>query len=522
MPIRVQCGDPVFDTLPDAFAEWWSQAALTMALGAQIVRGARSDKRARVDAREYSMSAWGGAFYESDVRSALDVFLSSPLPDGSLFGSFEALPTEEIAPPQSFDDHLRHLRLAREPLNSDNESCVVVAAHRAWQATDDTAWLVARLPTLQRAIEYSISHPQRWSSELELPRREFTLDRWPIRFGETKTSSSFNFEQDFPCVHAGDAARLHQACALLAKLCEAVGQASEAERWRERASHLQAQLNSVGWNGTFYTHQIHLQSLRVRGVDESRQLAACNAFAMNSGVADVEQCASILREYLRRRELNLETSFCEWWSLQPPFPDESFGVAKNTGANGGAWPLVGGELARAALANGQESYGVETLRRYHELAVATRRSWACYNLDGQPQRSEYSMSHDVVGASAMLRALIEGVCGVVDHGAIWSNITLAPRWPATGQTSAEVEISYASNPNDVTYRWALDGGRMTLDYETKAKNVAFDLMLPRGNTPERVALNGRTHEYALVTIEKSKYVRFSTDKKRGAVAITLK
>lgn len=526
MPLKVRCGDPVFDALPEVFGEWWAQSAVSFACGANQISGAKTDKRARINLREYANALHCGAWIQGDVRSALDAILLSPLPDGSLFQCVEPLPDVLDSSSQlyTFDDNLRHVRLSREPLNADNESCIVSLFFRAWQATGDNAWLLKHLPVLQRSIEYSFAHSSRWSSELELPKRDFTLDRWPIVWGETRelTPSNWSPSPQFPCVHPGDAARLYVACNQLAQLCAQVGQASDEERWRERASHLQAQLNSVGWNGTFYTHMVHLQPVRVRGVDETRQLAACNVFVMNSGIADNEQCASILREYQRRRELNLETSFCEWWSVQPPFPTESFGIEKNTHANGGIWPLVGGELARAALRNGFESYGVETLRRYYELAVATRKSFACYGLDGAPLRDEYSNSHDVVGASSMLRALVEGVCGVVDNGALWSDITLSPRWPATGHTSAEVEISYAVHPNEVTYRWALDGGRMTLDYESKAKHVAFDIMLPRGNTPERVAFNGRTHEYTLATVEKSKYVRFETDRKRGAVAITLK
>ena len=137
--------------------------------------------------------------------------------------------------------------------------------------------------------------------------------------------------------------------------------------------------------------------------------------------------------------------------------------------------------------------------------------------------SSYGISpHDPIGAAAMLRALIEGVCGIRDDGKQFSRLTLAPRWPATGQAAAEVEVSYAATPAYVTYRWALEGGRMTLDYESKARHIDLHILLPRGNTPERVALNGRTHEYALVTIEKSKYVDLSTERKRGTVAITLK
>lgn len=546
MPVTVRCGDPAFDDLPVAAEEWLRASLLCVALdgsgltrthlpgaGDSVVRGYSNTSAPLIDLNDHAQALWGGAFFEADCSSATDAQLRAPRPDGSLFDTLRPLPSADQPLWDSFDDRLRNIRWEREPLQTQSESWAVLAAHRAWQMSGDKHALLSRLPVLERAIEYSFHHPQRWSSELELPKRAFTLDSWPIEFGrESNAPSSTRLAFDGStkwCVHAGDACRLFGACRALSQLFGAVGQVSDQERWRERATHLEAQLNSVGWNGSFYSHQIHLDAVRLRGVDEARQLAACNASAMNSGLASQEQCASILREYMRRRELNLETSFCEWWSIQPPFPMESFGVAPAQSANGGVWPVIGGELARAALTHGQESYGVETLRRFGDLSVKSRRVWPWYDVEGAPGRSiEYSnrtfatTSHDPAAASAFLRALVEGLCGVRDEEALFSSITLAPRWPATGQATAEVEVSYAGNPAYVSYRWALDGGRMTLDYESKAKHVAFDLLLPRGNLPERVALNGRTHEYALVPVEKSKYVRFETDKKRGAVAITLK
>lgn len=574
MPVKVRSGDPAFDDLPIAVEEWLASSALCFALGGSeisrtaqpgstdnAIRGYKNGAAPRLDCDENALALWSGAFFEADSSSALDAQLRAARPDGSLFNRIDALPDDvpNGVPPrgESFDDLLRNLRFERENLQSQSESRAILAAFRVWQTNGDTTSLLSRLPILERAIEYSFRHPQRWSSELELPKRAFTLDAWPIAFqakSSTRNAPATSSNDTKWCVHAGDACRLFEASVALAQLFRAVGQASDEEKWRERAAHLEAQINSVGWNGHFYTHQIHLDAVRLRGLDEARQLAACNVFAMNSGVCGQEQCASILREYQRRRELQLENSFCEWWSVQPPFAAESFGVAPGNDANGGCWPQIGGELARAALSHGFESYGVETLRRFHDLAVKSRRLWPWYAPDGTPGRNsgaiEYSIfanagaaaaagaganvnsesetrdaqntSHNAVAASAMLRALIEGVCGIRDEASLFSSLTLAPRWPATGQSSADVELSYAASANYVSYRWALDGGRMTLDYESKAKHVNFDLLLPRGNLPERVALNGRTHEYTLAPVEKSKYVRFSTDRKRGTVAVTLK
>ncbi len=603
--IEIQSGDPAFDALPGAVSQWLEASSVSLALGEDQARGYRAATTPGVALREHTQAIEAAVYFDADLSSALDIWLRAPLPDGSLFNSFAPLapvtPIAPVAPPNTavastslssavaaaspaatfstpstalncgwyFDDAIRSLRLRRDALEADSESRAVQAVHRAWQASGDTAAMQARLPVLERALSHLWKHPARWSHELDLPKRDFTLDSWPVAFGSPSNGSAHmsthaGGARQFPqwCVHPGDAAHLFAACRDLGAMHEAAGNTNLVDKWRERAAHIEAQINSVGWNGAFYSHQIHVTPVRVRGVDEARQLGACNLVAINAGVASQEQCASILREYTRRRELNLETSFCEWWSVQPPFPAAAFDIEPGVGPNGGCWPQIGGELALAALRHGFENYGVETLRRYYDLAVKPRRTFPWYAPDGTPPRAafnpnvssddfsisafaasetqgtdanghlgaahEYSWdgrnapSHDPAGAASMLRALIEGVCGVRDLGVAFSRLELAPRWPATGQASARVEVSYAANPAYVSYRWALEGGRMTLDYECKAKHVDLHILLPRGNTPERVALNGRTHEYALVTIEKSKYVDITTERKRGTVAITLK
>ncbi len=222
---------------------------------------------------------------------------------------------------------------------------MVRAAHRVWQATGDNLWLQGHLPVFERALDQLWRHPHRWSGELDLPKRPFTLDAWPVEYQEAGDRRQEAGDKSGSPIH-------HSCSSLIIRRCGACipatrrsfmppaarwprcskrragGGRSDATRWNERAEHIQAQINSVGWNGQFYTHQLHVSPVRVRGVDESRQLAAGNASAMNAGLASHEQCAAILKEYQRRRELQLETSFCEWWSVQPPFPEAAFGVAR--------------------------------------------------------------------------------------------------------------------------------------------------------------------------------------------------
>ena len=93
----------------------------------------------------------------------------------------------------------------------------------------------------------------------------------------------------------------------------------------------------------------------VEGVDEARQLSLSNAYGMNRGVVDHGKCVSIINEYLERRKTT--AAFAEWFSIDPPFPENAFGFEKlvpGAYVNGGIMPLVGGELARAAFDHGFE------------------------------------------------------------------------------------------------------------------------------------------------------------------------
>jgi hypothetical protein len=502
VPLSIRSGEPAFDALPAACDEWFAAEKTATETG--------------VD----SLERTADALYFRDIRPALEPFFDAPLPDGSFYSARNPIPDSAPQHTIFFDDLVRGVRFERDALQPDTESRAILAFHRAWQSTGDADWLKAHLRAAQRALETAFTHPHRWSNDLELPRRAFTLDAWPVSFGGR---AEFDRTlQNVPwCVFPGDAGLLFRACHALAGMSETAGE--EAEIWRVRASHLEAQLNSVGWNGAFYSHQIHLVPARVRGVDETRQLAACNARLMNSGVASREQCVAILKEIARRAELftpgGCTSGGCAWWSIQPPFPLDIFGVAPGEGPNGGLNVETGGEVALAALANGNENIGIETLRRFHEIAVVPRRVFGFYSDDRSPQRE---WGEGTRGAAAMLRALIQGVCGIEDRDCLFGDIVLSPRWPAARVASADVEVSYAASGAYVSYRWNLDGGRLTLDWDSKARRTQFRLLLPQGNLPERVALNGRTQPYILASIEKSKYVELETDKKRGTLAVTLK
>ncbi len=60
MPIRVQSGDPAFDALPSAVAEWFEASSVTLALGDEVVRGYRGGRTATVSLREHARALSSG------------------------------------------------------------------------------------------------------------------------------------------------------------------------------------------------------------------------------------------------------------------------------------------------------------------------------------------------------------------------------------------------------------------------------------------------------------------------------
>jgi len=192
---------------------------------------------------------------------------------------------------------------------------------------------------------------------------------------------------------------------------------SRARHWSSYAEAFQRRANKVCFNGTFYTHHVHLVPVSIDGVDESRQLSLSNPMNINRGLATHAMAVSILREYQQRGKA--QGAFADWFSLDPPMPDGIYGDDKLVAGaycNGGLLPLVGGELARAAFDHGFEEYGVAQLLKYEQL-TANNETYLWYFPDGRKSTVETSTSPDASptdgwGSSAMLYALFEGLAGL--------------------------------------------------------------------------------------------------------------
>jgi hypothetical protein len=288
-------------------------------------------------------------------------------------------------------------------------------------------------------------------------------------------------------------------------------QHARAAYWQKFAVSFRKRANAVSFNGRFYTHQVPLVPVHIDGVDPSVQLSLSNPMDINRGLATHAMAATIIDEYqIRGKKAG---TFAPWYSIDPPFPDGIYGDEKLVGGaycNGGIMPLVGGELARAALEHGFELYGVEQLLRYEELSAGNE-SYLWYFPDGRHATKETSTSPEAYptdgwGASAMLYALVEGLAGVVDLGTQFRTIRLAPRWIVTGRDEVRLSLVYGASGAVLEYSYVHDAAARTVTLEVEGDTaIDLHLMIPTGTRAGKVTCNGRTVRATTEKVRESSY-----------------
>src|SRR4051812_21893118 len=518
----IATGQSRIDDLYPRLRGFLEQDVAEYALDGYRVRGYRSPDSDLIWLRDHTYQGRGFRYFERDLTSALDAFRRAQRPDGS------------------FPDYLsrprRFVQADRSMVEADLEYLFVQAVYEAWQATGDDDWLRANLPAMRRGIRYTMSDPLRWEPNLRLVKRPFTIDTWDFQYGPTTIDPTSGARaprhwidpQTVWGIFHGDNTGLAASLRLLAKIEQHFGNSKEAANWRAQAAGVMARLNALSWNGRFFIHQVHLTPFSALGVDESRQLSLSNAIALNRGVLRAAQARAIVDEYYRRF-LARGASFTEWYSIDPPFPAGSFGMADGKGeqpgeyVNGGIMPLVGGELARGAFRVGAERYGFDILSRYCFLIGDTDASYLWYYPAGNPGKSgPETLPSDGWGASAMLAALLEGAAGIEDQGARYQDVRLSPRWTATADVSAaRVVARYAASDGYLAYRWQRTAGGLTLDFTGSGKRATLRLLLPEAiSQVGRVTLDGQPQPIEIDQVFGSRYVVVHAEQGSGRVEVS--
>ena len=530
----VRSGVPAFDQLYERVRNFMSAKRLSYALNGQTVAGYRSPDSPLLWLRDHYYQNRAFRYFETDLTSLIEANAAAQNPaTGELL---DYLPRPEWAIPGK-----------RTPVEADVEYLYAQLVYETWQTTGDTAWMLRLLPSVQKAINYTLTSPERWEPTLGLVKRPFTIDTWDFEYGPTTVDPSTGNpaprhwldDQTKWGIFHGDNTGLAAALRVLAVMEEQAGQWNLAAQRRQLATDLMVRLNRLSWNGKFYTHHVKLVPFKVPGVDEATQLSLSNALALNRGVLSVDQGRAILAEYQRRLNDPRRTAFAEWYSIDPPFPAGLFGLNGHLGerpgeyVNGGIMPLVGGELARGAFRYGDESYGFDILYRYDELLRRTGATYLWYYPTGGIAPANEFLPTDGWGSSAMFGALIEGAAGVEEAGLTYNAATLSPRWlaaPRDRVTQAYAVARYAASNGYAAYTWRYEPAakpgneaRLTLEATSSGDTLRLRVLLPPTAKEVRaVLLNGQPVAPQIETLGTSRYVTVSANGPVVTVQVTVR
>lgn len=515
---RISTGNPVFDQFVPRIEAFLEQDTMDMNIDGEAIRGYRSPDTPSVWLRDHSDMMRGFRFFEKDLTSAVQHFADTQSRNGRIFDYFTVQP-EKV--PCERENWCKYVRV---PVEADVEYRFVKATFLAWQSTGDDVWVQALVPNLEAALNYAFSHPHRWDPEKQLVKRPYTIDSWDFAY----TAGSHDWlqfqidENTFWGIMHGDNSGFYEACQMMGVMLDALGETARATHWRSFAMGLKQRMNEHCWNGRFYTHFVKETPVTIDGVDEANQLSFSNAMNINRGVASHDQAVSILREYLARRERS--GAFAEWFSIDPAFPDGIFGEEKIVAGaycNGGIMPLVGGELARAYFNHGMESEGVRTLETYHKLISKNNETFLWYFPDGRESTIDTSTSPDAMptdgwGSSSMLYGFLEGLVGIQDHGKLFQQTSISPRWSAAGVAEAEAKVGYEASGASLSYGYAERPDRIQLSVAANETDALFHVLLPAGARVESVSAGQSSIEFRESRVQQSPYVDFELTIQQGA------
>lgn len=451
--------------------------------------------------------------WETDMKSFIDFLIRHQTPEGFFYeivadiaDSHATFVNEDCV----FFDRANNLVFIRLECEADVEYLIVEGAVRIYKSTGDEDWIRRVLPALEKSIDYCMTNPKRFNAGHGLVCRPFTIDTWDFTAGYTDRNRRIDEGMPLSIMH-GDNTGVYQAMKQLEWLNRRFGNESAAAGWNARAETLKANINRFLWNGSFFTHQLHLNHNGIYGVDETGVLSLSNAYTMNRGICSKEQINSIVAEYQKRRET--AGTFAEWFSVDPPYP--GFGDPDNTlypagkYINGGIASFTAGELARAALENGHEKYGWDIIRRLRDLVSKQGDLYFLYN----PKTGEnMGGGPSGWGAAAILEAIDEGLAGIFDGGVCYDRLKFSPRWAVTGLKTVKYVTGCEVSKTFVESIYIEEDQAIKIYLGCPSEKVDCHILLPESACAREVLLDGNAVDFKTEDVNGSFYVNFAFHK----------
>jgi hypothetical protein len=461
-------------------------------------------------------------YWEKDLGSYIAFFMGRANPKGMYFDYSMSYKNENVGQlffTNCFDNQFYFVDVEnqnfffRMPMEADLEYLMVEGVYTNWQTTGNTAYLKQWLPVLVKGMKYEMTDPLRWSAKSLLVKRPYTIDTWDftsqhdsLKNVERLLGHIDNTEKTPKGIMHGDNSGMYQACRQLAVLYSAVGQPIEAKTWDLQAELFLQRLNSVCWNGKYYSHFIpedpypaHIKS------DPLSAIGLSNTYSMNRGTATPEMAASIIETYRQIGEKTKNESLAPWFGIYPFITPHFGNYAVGEYMNGAVLPLVGGELCKAAFQNGYEQFAIEQLDILEKIVqINGGRIPGCVIVDGTAQKEAIPAEW---GQAAFVSALVEGLAGVVDKSIQFKEVEISPRWYFAGVNKTVVKVGYGNDGNQVGYTYSFNPKNNRAEIVTTGKFESFTLRLPM---PEKAktasaSINGKRVQVITEQVNQSRY-----------------
>lgn len=461
-------------------------------------------------------------YWEKDMSSYIAFFMGRQTPKGMYFDYAMSYKNENVGQlffTNCFDNQFYFVDVEnqnfffRMPMEADLEYLMAEGVYTNWQTTGDIEYLKKWLPTLEKGMKYLMTDPLRWSSKSLLVKRPYTIDTWDFTSQPDSLKSVDrllghidNTEKTPKGIMHGDNSGMVQASRQLAQLYLATGDGEKAKEWNMQAGLFLQRLNTVCWNGKFYSHFIpedpypsHIKS------DPLNAIGLSNTYSMNRGTTTPEMAASIIETYEQIGEKTKNESLAPWFGIYPFIYPHFGNYAVGEYMNGAILPLVGGELCKAAFQNGYERYAVEQLDILAKIVEASNgRIPGCVNADGTAQKEAIPAEW---GQAAFVSAMVEGLAGVIDKSIQFKEVEISPRWYFAGVDSTSVTIGYGADGKQVKYDYLFNPKKKELKITTSGKFEKFTLRVP---VPENcktatASINGKKTAVTVQQVNASRY-----------------
>ncbi|MFP4378995.1 MAG: hypothetical protein ACLFUS_00715 [Candidatus Sumerlaeia bacterium] len=121
-------------------------------------------------------------------------------------------------------------------------------------------------------------------------------------------------------------------------------------------------------------------------------------------------------------------------------------------------------------------------------------------------------------AGALMYALMDGMVGANDEATNLQSLRFTPRWVSAGVDKVTACARLYEAGGYVRYTYQRDGKILRFDLAASAEERIFEILMPHGEEPQKLSVNGRAHGFVVKQIEDSCYVVFEQN---GLEAMTL-